>query len=205
MVIAPLSNGPLQIQLDCNSSTNFAYTKGTVNATIVEEDNETDSRFEAFPPRTPVANLTASRNQSMIGADQMQSTPPSHLNSFGNFLPRLTPPSQSSTNTPINNLPPPSPYISHDASKLIQGSAMKRKEMERLQRLTTPQSVRIRRERVTTNQSSSVSRKRRVFDQEDNLTSTPPNANAEVKAPTSILRDNSNKRPRISGKFEYLL
>jgi hypothetical protein len=213
ITIGPPKQAPMQIEIDrSNPVQHLAGISKVSSGTITEDGHEGNFRFEAFPPRTPVVGIAASRNQSVI--DQIQ---PAHLNRFGDLLPRLTPPVQRQMEstvlvTPINKngmpnakpstnaMPPPSPYVSHDTSKIIQGSAMKRKEMERLSRLTTPQSVRIRRERRATARTSTVSRKRTVFNPDDDVESTPPSTDAQPKAPTSILRDNSNKRPRLSSE-----
>lgn len=217
MRIEPLDEIPFQIQMDRPSFTQESrFPKASSSTIMLDDDNKTIQRFEAFPPRTPVS-VFASRNQSinasLLGADQqLSSTPPTHLNSFGDLLPRLTPPVQRTTST-VQTTPvagnksnrdsdvPPSPYISHDASKIVRNSAMKSKEMERLHRLTTPQSIRIRREKHTFSVRTNVTKWKRSADtQQEELLHTPPSSSSPRKAPTSILRDNSNKRPRLAGK-----
>jgi len=87
---------------------------------------------------------------------------------------------------PVKDSMSPSSYISNTTSKLVHDSAMKRKQMEHVQSLTTPQLIRTK---------SVNARKRPAFNPEDELMLTSTSS-AEPVMPTSILRDPKNKRPR---------
>lgn len=202
---------PLQLQTDTPRSAHlpvkFSHVtlRNSAKSTNGDQKRNNDVRHEAFPPRTPRSTVAQIR------------TPPNY-DRFSALLPTLTPPSTNrlSATTPvqnvlatpktsrevnITNMPPPSPYIDHEASKLLN-SAVKRKELDRLNRLTTPQSVRIRRERQIASSALSVNeRKRRLLDMDGAATSTPPAKLLPPKQPTSILRDNSNKRSRLANGF----
>jgi hypothetical protein len=151
-------------------------------------------RFEAFPPRTPTAN-----GYSLLSAEKQASV--SLLNRFNDLLPRLAPSVQRIVSTPV----PSSPYICHDSSRIIRNSGIKSKDLDRLNRLTTPQSVRTQHEKRATMFRDIVNSRKRQFTEQDDGLHIPPNNSSKIKTPTSILRGSSSKQAKIIGMSIFIL
>ena len=208
-----------KLNRSANTSANAAAIwRDEREAAGVNENEEEHSTSRLFPPR---ANVSIS--QLSIGEPTSRETPPQRLERFADFLPRLTPPSRrildaslaaplttplSTRNAAADGDKPdavaPSPYIDRTASAIL-GSELRRKEIERMHRLITPQSVRVRQRRNTLS-----ARKRPAMalfaaaataaQEGDELDTTPPMHELQ-RPPTSILRIGT-KRARIVDEGE---
>ncbi|KAI6208721.1 Protein ELYS [Aphelenchoides besseyi] len=215
LLVRMQSPNPLLVQQNCGSAsklgsfTNFLAASSPANRSaffkaIAEDGDAMDENtsFKIFPPRgLNGTNLTSTPTT-------LDTTPTIHAERFSDLLPKLTPPSKRPTavqlTTPISTRnatnqfdtpPAPSPYINREGSALL-GSSFRQKELDRLARLVTPQSVRLRKSRSReTPRSSSHKRTAEAAALDLDQRTPPQRSEGSFRQPTSILR--TNKRPRM--------